>query len=232
MKVLGLIGGMSWESTVTYYQAINRRTRDRLGGLHSSSCIIHSFDFAEIEHLQAANDWEQAGVLMQNAAIGLQKAGANAIVICTNTMHKLAHAVEPCGLPLLHIADATASAIQQRGIRRVGLLGTRYTMEQDFYKSRLSDKYGLDVLIPNDEDRDVVHNVIYTELCNGIITEASREAYVAIIKRLAEAGAECVILGCTEIGLLIQSSDVTLPLFDTTLIHAEAAADWAIDTKQ
>lgn len=229
MKTLGLLGGMSWESTSTYYQSINRRVREIKGGLHSSRCIIFSFDFAEIELLQHAGKWDQLAILLEQGAIRLKKAGADAIVICTNTMHMLADGVETVsGLPLLHIADSTAERINMSGFGCVGLLGTRFTMEKDFYKSRLVKKHGLRVAIPSEEDRAAVHKIIYTELCNGIIKEDSRETYMAIIHRLAEAGAECVILGCTEIGLLVGSSNSPLPIFDTTTIHAIAAADWAM----
>lgn len=229
LKVLGLIGGMSWESTVVYYQLINRRVREKKGGLHSAKCVMHSFDFAEIAHLQKLEKWNEAGALLGEAALSLRRGGADAIVICTNTMHKLATFVEQrSGLPLLHIADATAERIKKAGYQRVGLLGTRYTMEQDFYKSRLVDLHGLDVLIPDVPDRAVVHSVIYDELCNGIINDVSRNAYIAIVQRLQASGAQCVILGCTEIGLLLKGDDVALPVFDSTVIHACAAADWAM----
>jgi len=231
MKTLGLLGGMSWESTAVYYQIINRRVRDKVGGLHSSKCIVYSFDFAEIEKLQQDGDWDQAGQLMSNAAASLMKIGADAIVICTNTMHKLAPAVEAgSGLPVLHIADATAERIKQSNLTRIGLLGTRYTMEQDFYKSRLIDKYNLQVVIPDKHQREVVNSIIYDELCNGIVTDKSRSVYVEIIKTMATAGAEAIILGCTEIGLLVRHEDVPLPIFDTTVIHAEMAADWAVSS--
>jgi aspartate racemase len=231
MKTLGLIGGMSWESTVVYYQLINRRVREKMGGLHSSKCVIYSFDFAEIAHLQKHGNWDEAGILMGEAAASLQRSGAHALVICTNTMHKLASTVElQSGLPVLHIADATAERIKEAGYQRVGLLGTRYTMEQDFYKSRLVDLHGLAVLIPDEKDRGTVDRIIYDELCNGIINDRSREAYIAIVQRLQNSGAQCVILGCTEIGLLLKSDNVALPVFDTTLIHAQAAADWAMRT--
>jgi aspartate racemase len=233
MKVLGLIGGMSWESTVIYYQLVNRRVREKMGGLHSSRCIVFSFDFAEIESLQAAGNWDEAATLMGQAASSLRKGGAEGIVICTNTMHKLASAVESgSGLPLIHIADATAERIKREGFSRVGLLGTRYTMEQDFYKGRLVEKYGLEVSIPDEPDRDTVHNIIYDELCHGVITKKSLSAYTEIVNRLAKAGAQCVILGCTEIGLLLKQDGASLPLFDTTVIHAEAAADWAMSASR
>lgn len=231
MKKLGLIGGMSWESTVTYYQLINRRVRECMGGLHSAECIVYSFDFAEIERLQTLGKWEEAGMLIGDAAKNLQGAGADAIVICSNTMHKLSSYIEQSStLPLLHIADATAERISMAGFQRVGLLGTRYTMEQEFYKERLKEKHGLTVLIPCDQDRLTVNTVIYEELCNGVIREDSRNSYKKIVDDLGRSGAQCVILGCTEIGLLMCSDDVKLPLFDTTAIHAEAAADWAMKT--
>ena len=230
MLTLGLIGGMSWESTAVYYEAINKRVRERLGGLHSAKCIIYSFDFDQIERLQQSGDWDTAAELLSEAARGLKACGADAIVICTNTMHKLASEVElRGGLPVLHIADATALRIKNSNFTRIGLLGTRYTMEQDFYKGRLVGEHGLDVITPEVHHRCIVHDVIYEELCNGIVEHASREKYVEIIESLKELGAEGVILGCTEIGLLVKPGDVDLPLFDTTLIHAEMAADWAID---
>ena len=230
MKTLGLVGGMSWESTVTYYQVINRRVREKVGGLHSAKCIVYSFDFAEIAHLQKSGQWEEAGVLMCKAAAYLQRAGADAIVICTNTMHKVAETVEQSSeLPLLHIADATADRIKRLGYERVGLLGTRYTMEEKFYKNRLLEKFDLNVLIPEIEDRATVNRIIYDELCNGILNDSSRQSLIRIIGELESDGAQCIILGCTEIGLLLKSGAVSLPLFDTATIHAQAAADWAME---
>jgi aspartate racemase len=230
MKTLGLLGGMSWESTTTYYQLINRRVREREGNLHSAKCVIYSFDFAEIEQLQRTGDWNRLGELLCDGADRLKLAGADAIVICTNTMHKLAPQIqEHVQLPLLHIASQTGIAITKAGYSRVGLLGTRYTMEQDFYKSELINNFKLDVLIPGKEDRDIVHEIIYTELCNGVIKADSRVSYLNIIDNLVADGAECIILGCTEIGLLISSTDVKVPVFDTTLIHATGVTDWAID---
>jgi len=227
MKTLGLLGGMSWESTTLYYQLINRRVREIKGGLHSAPCIIYSFDFAKIEQLQHEGNWDKAAALLEDASVKLKQIGSDGIVICTNTMHMLAGGIErACGLPLVHIADPAADLIQKSGFKSVGLLGTQFTMEKDFYKSRLVEKHGLRVVIPNEEDRTSVHTIIYTELCNGIIKENSREVYQRIIGDLAREGAECVILGCTEIGLLIGPSDVELPVFDTTMIHAVAAADW------
>lgn len=230
MKTLGLLGGMSWESTVTYYQEINRRVREVKGGLHSAECVMYSFDFAKIEALQHANKWDEAGRLLEQASIGLKSAGAEAIVLFTNTMHMVADGIEPAtGLPLIHIVDPTAESIVKAGFRTVALLGTRFTMEKDFYKARLADKYGLRTIIPNDEDRDSIHTIIYTELCNGIIKNESREVYHKIISNLAKEGAECLILGCTEIGLLVDGTGSELPVFDSTKIHAVAAADWAME---
>ncbi|GMV29205.1 MAG: aspartate racemase [Rhodanobacteraceae bacterium] len=229
MKTLGLLGGMSWESTTPYYRIINERVRDRLGGLHSARLVLYSVDFAEIERLQVSGDWDEAGRQLGEAAAALQRAGAQAIVICTNTMHKVAAAVEArAGLPLLHIADATASRMRHAGVTRVGLLATRFTMEQDFYRERLAAA-GFDVIVPDPAQRDEVHRVIYEELCRGEIRDASRERYRATMADLVRRGAEGMILGCTEIGLLVGAADTTVPTFDTTRIHAEAAADWALD---
>ncbi|KAA0576490.1 aspartate/glutamate racemase family protein [Azospirillum sp. B21] len=228
-KVIGLIGGMSWESSAEYYRIINERVRDRLGGLHSARCLMWSFDFAEVEALQHAGRWEDATALMIDAARRLERGGADFVVICTNTMHRMADQVQAAiGLPLLHIADPTAERIRAAGLRRVGLLGTAFTMEQDFYKGRLVQKHGLEVLVPGDADRATVHRVIYDELVQGRIDEASREAYRGVIARLVERGAEAVILGCTEIMLLVRSEDSPVPLYDTTAIHAEAAVELAL----
>ncbi|KAI1072956.1 hypothetical protein LB507_009003 [Fusarium sp. FIESC RH6] len=230
MKTLGLIGGMSWESTTTYYQEINRRVREVLGGLHSADCVIVSFDFAKIEALQHAGKWEEAGLLLDDAAKRLALAGANGLVLCTNTMHFVSHGIEAAsGVPLIHIVDPTAEAILKAGYKSVGLLGTRFTMEKDFYKSRLAGKFDLNVIVPNNQDRDIVHKIIYEELCNGIIKDDSRKAYQEVIGRLKASGAECLILGCTEIGLLIDETQSELPIFDTARIHAIAAADWAMN---
>ncbi|KAI1420465.1 Asp/Glu/hydantoin racemase [Xylaria sp. FL1777] len=230
MKTLGLLGGMSWESTTTYYQEINRHVRHVQGGLHSARCIVFSFDFAEIEELQHEDKWEEAGALLDLAATKLKLAGADAIVLCTNTMHYAAHGIELASqLPLIHIVDPTADCILKAGFKAVGLLGTRFTMEKDFYKARLGDKYGLRVIIPEQEARNIVHSIIYTELCNGIITETSRQKYYKIIEDLARAGAECLILGCTEIGLLVNEAGCPIPMFDTTKIHAIAAANWSME---
>jgi aspartate racemase len=230
MKTIGLIGGMSWESTVEYYRIINQAVHERLGELHSAQCILWSFDFHEIEVLQHRGDWAVATRRMVEAARAVERAGADFLVICTNTMHKMADDVQAAvGIPLLHIADATAHAIRAAGLGKVGLLATRFTMEQDFYKGRLIQKHGLEVLIPDQAERKVVHEVIYNELCNGRIKDESRRQFTAIIRRLAEEGAQGIILGCTEIGLLISQDDSPIRLFDTTLIHATAAVDFALD---
>ncbi|KAH7264500.1 Asp/Glu/hydantoin racemase [Fusarium solani] len=229
MKTLGLLGGMSWESTTTYYQEINRRVREVQGGLHSARCIVFSFDFAEIEKLQHAGEWDEAGALLDDAASRLKLAGADAIVLCTNTMHFVSNGIEKASqLPLIHIVDPTADRILTAGFKSVGLLGTRFTMEKDFYKSRLEEKFGLSVIVPNEEGKETVHSIIYSELCSGIINSDSREKYHEIIRDLKEAGAECLILGCTEIGLLVDEAGSELPVFDTAQIHAIAAADWAM----
>ncbi|CVK86380.1 uncharacterized protein FMAN_16046 [Fusarium mangiferae] len=229
MKTLGLIGGMSWESTTTYYQEINRRVREMQGGLHSAQCIVFSFDFAKIEALQHQGKWDEAGEMLNDAATKLSLASADALVLCTNTMHFVSYGIESASqLPLIHIVDPTATEIIKAGFKSVGLLGTRFTMEKDFYKSRLSDKFGLHVIIPDDEDRETVHDIIYKELCNRIIKAESREAYHRIIGKLKSSGADCLIMGCTEIGLLVDEAGSELPIFDTAKIHAVAAADWAM----
>jgi aspartate racemase len=229
MRTLGLLGGMSWESTLPYYRILNERVRERLGGLHSAQLLMYSIDFAPMEGMQRRGEWEAAGELLAQAAARLAGAGAEAIVICTNTMHLVAPQVEAAaGVPLLHIADATAARINAAGLVRVGLLGTRFTMEQPFYRERLA-RAGLEVLLPDAPERARVHAVIYDELCRGDILPASRQAFVAIIQGLVARGAQAVILGCTEIGLLVGADDAPVPLFDTARIHAEAAADWALD---
>ncbi|RKK02694.1 amino acid racemase [Pseudoroseomonas wenyumeiae] len=228
-KVIGLLGGMSWESSAEYYRIINEQVRDRLGGLHSARCLMWSFDFAGIEALQHAGRWAEATAEMIAAAQRLERGGADFVVICTNTMHRMAAEVQAAiGIPLLHIADPTAERIRAAGLRRVGLLGTAFTMEQDFYKGRLVERHGLEVLVPEPEDRALVHRVIYEELVQGRAEPASREAYRAVIARLVERGAEAVILGCTEIMLLVRPEDSAVPLFDTTALHAEAAVERAI----
>lgn len=229
MKTVGLIGGMSWESTVSYYQIINERIKEKLGGLHSASLLLYSVDFAEIEKYQSKGEWEKSAELLGKAALNLQKAGADFIAICTNTMHKVAPQIqEQIAIPIIHIADATADILIDAGIQTVALLGTRYTMTEDFYKEKLIAR-GIKVLIPDAEEMETVNQVIYEELCQGIISKASKERYLQIIEHLREKGAQGVILGCTEIGLLIHQEDTTLPVFDTTLIHAEKAALASLD---
>ena len=229
MKTIGLLGGMSWESTLPYYRHINEAVRERLGGLHSARLVLYSLDFHEIEALQRQGDWAAAGTLLADAARRLESAGADFLLLCTNTMHKVADAIEAASaLPLLHIADPTAAAIQAAGLQRVGLLGTRFTMEQDFYKGRLQEKFGLEVLVPGEAQRERVHRIIYDELCLGDIREASRAEYLAIISALADAGAQAVILGCTEIALLVGEANAAVLLYDTTAIHAEAAVTLAL----
>lgn len=224
MKTIGLIGGMSWESTVTYYQVINETIKKQLGGLHSAKCILYSVDFDEIEKYQAGGEWDKSADILSEAAQALEWAGADYIVICTNTMHKVAPEIgRRIHIPILHIADMTAAELQKQGIKKVGLLGTKYTMRQDFYKNILIEQ-GIEVVIPNDADVDVVNRIIYDELCLGKISEQSKDIYLDIIMKLAQDGAQGIILGCTEIGLLVRQSDTDIPLFDTTLIHAEQAA--------
>ena len=229
MKCIGLLGGMSWESTVSYYQALNRGVRTQLGGLHSARVLLNSVDFAGIERLQHAGDWPATARLLAAEARKLQDGGADFLLIGTNTMHKVAPEIEAAiDIPLLHIADATARQLQADGIQRVGLLGTRFTMEQDFYKGRLQERFGLAVLVPDEAGRERVHRIIYDELCLGEIRESSRAEYLAIIEGLAAAGAEAVILGCTEIALLVGDARAAVPLYDTTAIHAEAAVALAL----
>ncbi|MFD5704416.1 aspartate/glutamate racemase family protein [Streptomyces lasiicapitis] len=228
MKTIGLIGGMSWESSAEYYRLLNELVRERLGGLHSARCVLHSVDFAEIERLQVAGEWERAGDVLAAAAKGLEAAGADLVLICTNTMHKVAGQVESVlSVPLLHLGDATAEAVRAAGVRRVGLLGTAFTMEQDFYRDRLAS-HGLEVLVPDEAGRDVVHRVIYEELCLGVVRDESRAAYQEVIAALVRDGAEGVILGCTEIELLIGQEHSPVPVFPTTRLHAEAAVDAAL----
>lgn len=228
MKTIGLLGGMSWESTLGYYRAINEGIRNTLGGLHSAKIAMYSVDFEPIERLQHAGDWQGTAAILAEAAKNIQAAGADFLLICTNTMHKVAPEVEAAiRIPVLHIADATAEVLVKEGIGRVGLLGTAFTMEQAFYKGRLEDKYGLQVLVPDAEDREIVHGVIYRELCLGKISSDSKAAYVRIIDSLAARGAEAVILGCTEIGLLVNQSDTAVRLLDTAVIHAEKAVQYA-----
>lgn len=229
MKTIGLIGGMSWESSLEYYRIINEEVKIKLGGLHSAKCILYSVDFEEIERYQAEGDWESSGKLLGDVAQSLEKAGAEIIVICTNTMHKVIRYIEEkVSLPILHIADSTANQIQKSEISTVGLLGTKYTMEQDFYKTRIEFN-GIKVLIPNDEDRKVINKVIYEELCLGEIQQSSRDYYKKVIKSLVDDGAEGIILGCTEIGLLVKPEDSEVPLFDTTEIHAIESVNMALE---
>ncbi|WP_421185285.1 aspartate/glutamate racemase family protein [Aeromonas enteropelogenes] len=229
MKCIGLLGGMSWESTVSYYQALNRGVKARLGGLHSARVLLSSVDFAEIERLQHAGDWPATARLLAEAARNVQAGGADFLLIGTNTMHKVAPEIEAAiDIPLLHIADATAHQLLVDGVKKVGLLGTRFTMEQDFYKGRLQTRFGLEVLVPPEAQRERVHRIIYDELCLGQIREPSRAEYLAIIEGLAADGAEAVILGCTEIALLVGEAKAAVPLYDTTAIHAEAAVRLAL----
>ncbi|MFA3793203.1 aspartate/glutamate racemase family protein [Aliiglaciecola sp. SL4] len=230
MGTIGLIGGMSWESTVSYYHVINQQVKTQLGGLHSAKIILHSVDFAQIEQLQHQGKWQELADILADAARGLERAGAECVLICTNTMHKVADMVEQATkLPLIHIADATAKALIKEQIRKVGLLGTRFTMEQDFYKQRLQDKFAIEVVTPDQADRDLVHNVIYDELCLGKINPCSREAYLTIMQNLVDKGAQAIILGCTEIALLVSQNDTDIPLYNTTDIHALAAVDFALN---
>jgi aspartate racemase len=229
MKTIGLIGGMSWESSIEYYRIINETVRDKLGGLHSSKCVMYSLDFAEIEALQHQNRWEEATQLMIDAAQHVQNGGADFVLICTNTMHKMAEDVQKhIDIPILHIADATAETIKRKGLTNIGLLGTRFTMEEQFYRGRLESKHGLSVIIPNEDDREIIHRVIYDELCLGEIKSSSKDKYAAIIDKLIQAGAQGIILGCTEISLLVDDAQSAVPIFDTTLIHATSAVEYAL----
>ena len=228
MKTIGLLGGMSWESTEHYYRLINEATRETLGGLHSAPVAMFSVDFQEIEQLQHADEWDLMAAILSRRAAQIEAGGAELLLICTNTMHRVADVIEAAiNIPLLHIADATAAAVKAAGIDRVGLLGTKFTMEQDFYRGRL-EEHGLDVLVPDDEDRDIVHRVIYEELCLGQIEDDSRKEYLRIIDDLADRGAQGVIEGCTEIGLLVNQQHTEIPLFDTTAIHARASVAEAL----
>jgi len=229
VKIIGLIGGMSWESSVEYYRIINEEVKSKLGGLHSAKCLLYSVDFEEIEHYQADGDWEKSGELLGEVAQSLEKAGADFIVLCTNTMHKVFQSIEEkISIPILHIADATANQIIKNDINTVGLLGTKYTMEQDFYKSRL-ESHGIKVIVPNTIERNVVNQVIYEELCLGNTEQSSRDYYKKVIMNLVDNGAEGIILGCTEIGLLIKPADSEIQLFDTTVIHAIEAVNKALE---
>lgn len=229
MRTIGLLGGMSWESTVTYYRLINEGVKQQLGGLHSANIIMHSVDFQPIEACQHKGDWAQTAEILKQAALSVQAGGADFLLICTNTMHKVADEIQAVlDIPILHIADATAEVLVEQGVKRVGLLGTQFTMEQDFYKGRLIRQYGLDVFIPNENDCLIVHDVIYKELCLGHVAERSKQEYLRIINAMADQGVEAVILGCTEIGLLIQQSDTDVRLFDTTEIHAKKAVSYSL----
>jgi aspartate racemase len=229
MKTIGMIGGMSWESSSEYYRIINETVKAKLGGLHSAKCVMYSVDFSEIEALQHQGNWDKATQLMIEAARHVEAGGADFVIICTNTMHKMADEVQKnIDIPLLHIADATAEVIKARGLHKIGLLGTKFTMEEDFYRGRLVEKHGLDVIIPQADDRAIVHRVIYDELVLGHINPASRVEYQHIIETLIEAGAQGIILGCTEIGLLVKDEDSRAPLFDTTRIHAVKAVEYAL----
>jgi aspartate racemase len=230
MKTIGLIGGMSWESSAEYYKIMNQYVKERLGGLHSAKCILYSVDFAEIEELQRAGKCDDAGTIIANSSVALEKAGAEMLIICTNTMHKLANFVtNATSLPLSHIADSTAQQVQTDKISKIGLLGTQFTMEQDFYKGRLVDKFALEVITPNRADRERVHRIIYDELCQGIISEVSKSEYIEIIAKLCADGAQGIILGCTEIELLIKPEDCAVPLYPTAQIHALAVVKMALD---
>jgi aspartate racemase len=229
MKTIGLIGGMSWESSTEYYRLINTLVKERLGGFHSAKCVMVSVDFAEVETLQRENRWAESAQLLSDAALSLERAGAEVVLLCTNTMHKVADEIQASiHIPFLHIADATAEEVKAQGLTTVGLLGTRFTMEEDFYVGRLQQRYGLQVLIPDSAERDMIHRVIYDELCLGQIKAVSKAQYLAAIDQLITHGAQGIILGCTEIGLLIQAEDCPVPVFDTTHLHAQAAVDFAL----
>ncbi|MDM5247659.1 aspartate/glutamate racemase family protein [Lysinibacillus sp. G4S2] len=228
MDMIGMIGGMSWESSAEYYRLMNEEVKRQLGGLHSAKCILYSVDFQEIEHYQARGDWEKAGQVLGEAARSLEGAGADFIVICTNTMHKVIDVIqENISIPILHIADATANQIEKAGLQKIALLGTKYTMEQDFYKARV-EGFGIEVLVPLAEERVEINRIIYEELCLGRIEPTSQKYYIQVIEDLVQSGAQGIILGCTEIGLLIKQEDVNVPVFDTTVIHAQAAVNRAI----
>lgn len=229
MKTIGLLGGMSWESTELYYRAINEGVKKKLGGLHSAKIAMVSVDFQEIERLQVQHQWEEAGARLAIAGQQIEAAGADFLLICTNTMHKVAHHIaRNISIPILHLADATADKIKEKQIKKIGLLGTKFTMEEDFYRGRLANKHGLQVIIPNEADRQIVHDVIYDELCLGIVKDDSKREYLRIMKRMKENGAQGIIEGCTEIVMLVQQDDTAIPLFDTTAIHANAAVEFAL----
>ena len=229
MKTIGLLGGMSWESTVSYYEFVNEGVKNKLGGLHSAKVVLYSVDFDEIEKLQHSGDWEGTALILSDAAKKIQAGGADFLLICTNTMHKVADKIEASiDIPVVHIADATAMSLVAGGIKKVGLLGTRFTMSEDFYKGRLTSGFGLEVLVPSEKDQDIVHNIIYSELCLGDIKDDSRKSVLGLIESLGRAGAEAVILGCTEIALLVQQKHTKMPLYDTTTIHAAKAVELAV----
>ncbi|USD62940.1 aspartate/glutamate racemase family protein [Vibrio sp. SCSIO 43140] len=229
MKTIGLLGGMSWESTLSYYKSINEGVKQALGGLHSAKICLYSVNFDEIEKLQHQGRWDETATILGEAAASVESGGADFLLICTNTMHKVAPDIEKhITIPILHIADATAETLKNDGIKKVGLLGTRFTMEQPFYKDRLIEQHGIDVVVPNEADRTLVHDIIYQELCRGEIKDQSRQVYLEIIARLKQQGAEAVILGCTEIALLVQQQHTDVALFDTTAIHADAAVSMAL----
>ncbi|MGP3590740.1 aspartate/glutamate racemase [Vagococcus sp. WN89Y] len=229
MKTIGLLGGMSWESTIPYYRLINEGVKARLGGLHSASLLLHSLDFHEIETCQATAQWHKAGEILAQAAVGLEQAGAQAIVLCTNTMHKVAGQIEErCNIPFLHIADATGHAIENAGLRKVALLGTRYTMEQDFYRGRLERKFGVKTLVPDADDRERVNEIIFDELCMGTLSDVSRQYFLKLIAQMAGQGVEGVIFGCTEIGLLVPPERSPVPVFDTAALHAADAVNFML----
>ena len=230
MKTIGLLGGMSWESTIPYYRLINEGIKARLGGLHSASLLLHSVDFHEIEACQSSGDWDKAGDILASAAAGLERAGAEGIVLCTNTMHKVASQIEDrCSVPFLHIADATARAIQRANLQQIALLGTRYTMEQDFYRGRMRDAHGIETCVPDGEDRARVNQIIFDELCLGTFSEPSRAYFIDLIARMANQGAQGVIFGCTEIGLLVSQDQSPIPVFDTAALHAADVVDFMLD---
>lgn len=229
MKTIGLLGGMSWESSLEYYRILNETVKARLGGFHSADCLMYSVDFDEVEKLQHQDQWDELTGMMITAAKRIEAGGAEILVICTNTMHKMAPEMQSAiGIPLLHIADAAGEAIKSQGLHTVGLLGTKFTMEGDFYRKRLNEQFELKVLIPEEADREMVHNTIYGELVKGMIRPESRQAFQTVIEKLRQRGAQGVILGCTEIPLLVKQADVDIPVFDTTRIHAEAAVDWSL----
>ncbi|CAH8202300.1 aspartate/glutamate racemase family protein [Vibrio parahaemolyticus] len=233
MKTIGMLGGMSWESTASYYKAINEGVKSELGGLHSAKICLYSVNFDEIEKLQHQGSWHETASILTASAKAVEAGGADFLIICTNTMHKVANEIEAnISIPILHIADATAQKLVSDGVKKVGLLGTRFTMEQDFYKQRLIEKFGIDVIVPDSAERNVVHDIIYNELCRGVIDSSSREKYLEIVASLHKQGAEAVILGCTEIALLIQQEHTSVPLYDTTEIHANAAVQLSISGAQ